>query len=126
MVVEAKPNHRPRAQKPPPEQRAGTVTVPALPVLSPEAASISMLLEKAKRFLEPEVDIKKLADPRWLADPENQRAAMIMLKLAAHQMDVALRLLSEQLEAGSKWRSREAENAERDRVLSAMASDLRD
>jgi hypothetical protein len=48
-----------------------------------------------------------------------------VLKLAVTQMNVALSLISNQLEAGAKWSSREAEAAERERVLGAMVQRLR-
>jgi hypothetical protein len=117
----------PWTQHPTGNQKAGTV--PALPPRLTPAGSFmvagSMALAQTKNLLEAEIDFKRPTDLGWLSDPENRRAAAIVLKLAVTQMNVALSLISNQLEAGAKWSSREAEAAERERVLGAMVQRLR-
>jgi hypothetical protein len=105
-----------------------TVAVPAARLTLAEdfTQGGSMALARVKSCLATEIDFQQLVDPAWLNDGENRKNAALILKLAQTQLDVALQLIRDQLEVGAKWRSREADNAERDRVLSEMARDLRE
>jgi hypothetical protein len=89
-------------------------------------ATGGLALERAKHFLGPQLDFEKLLDTNWLNDPENRRSAALLLKFAEAQMTAALKVISDQIEAGTRLRSRAAESAERDRVLNELARDLRD
>jgi len=59
-------------------------------------------LAQMQRLLGLQIDIEKLADPEWLADPEHRKIAAMLLKLTGVQMNVALGIVSGQLRVGPR------------------------
>ena len=59
-------------------------------------------LEQVQGWLEIQIDKDRLADPEWLRDPENRKVAMIVLKLASIQANIALGVISGVIRAGER------------------------
>lgn len=66
-------------------------------------------LEQIQAYLGIQIDTSRLADPEWLRDPENRKIAMVLIKLASIQTNLALGIISGSLKAAGRLPDMEAE-----------------
>jgi hypothetical protein len=86
-----------------------------------------MSIRPAKAWLEARIDVARITDPQWLADPENRRIALVLLKAAQVQRDWAVALLNTQVKVDEKQLSAEEELASQRRAeaLAQLAAEIR-
>ncbi len=77
-------------------------------------------LAQVHKLLNLEIDLERLADPEWLADPEHRKIAAMLLKLTTVQMNAALGVISGQIRVGTKIR----EDVEQERRQQVILEDL--
>jgi hypothetical protein len=77
-------------------------------------------LAQVQKLLGLTIDLERLADPEWLADPEHRKIATMLLKLTTVQMNAALGVISGQIRVGTKIR----EDVEQERRRQAVVEDL--
>ena len=100
---------------------SGPADVPA-PLADKLAADAHAALDTVSRILEPIMDVKRLADPEWLADPENRRIASVQMKLLAIQKDMALGIISSQIKIDEgRLRETAAERQRDEGTLAALS-----
>jgi hypothetical protein len=74
-------------------------------------------LAQVQKLLGLSIDLERLADPEWLADPEHRKIAAMLLKLTTVQMNAALGVISGQIRVGIQSR----EDVERGVIRLAFA-----
>lgn len=74
-----------------------------LPISTPDATAEGffqaggMSVDRVRTFLGPEINFKQLVDPEWLKDAEHRRIAVVILKAASLQANLAVSIINGQI-----------------------------
>jgi len=91
--------------------------LPTIRLADAFAAAGGRALDDLVDCLAARIDYKKLVDPEWLRDSENRKIAVILVKVAAIQMNAATAIMNGHPKLGDEMRATSEREREGARIL---------